>query len=642
MHRCLGVIYRRSASILVCCCALCCAHPAQSVERDSIPDKYQRFDSTTHEHPKLYASDTVAEKREIDTYKKLEQRASKRKLAGQLFSLIVNMPAPPSDNKEPEAIHEEYLAYEGRIISDIKVAVLPPFGSDIGNPDSANLAGWLENSANRLHIPTKHYVIKDKLLFRKGERINPLNIAEAEVFLRNTGFINDARIRIDSIPDTDEATVTVIVRDVWSIGFEIDNLSTHKVGVSIFDKNFVGAGNNAYLRGIFSTQSSKSLGYGFGYRHYNLRRSFVNLGGFYHDEIISRAFELSAERPLRTKLTFFGQIAYSGNITDLNYAVWDSVSPTRTGAFSASVGYAFDPVDKRADGRLVIAARYIDKNTEYHGVNYSLDSMMMYQHLAHQMILMQLSLYRQKYYRDYLINAFGTTENIAYGYNVSWQAGYDRRPHFDRHGLYLSLKASAARQFDFGNLFVQGAVSSYFDRKSAYDGVLNLQLRYFSPLASLGRSRFRFLLNFNYAKGLNPVPGFRRYLYFSQMSTMDTRQFNASAFGTERLMFNIENNMFAPWNLAGFRIMLFSFLDAGWISNQNIPLIHSRNLYWGAGTGVRIRNDLLVFRTLEIKLGWYPQLNQGGFDNFIKFASSTPRISADFTPQYPEEIPLSF
>jgi outer membrane protein assembly factor BamA len=622
-------------------CASGTAMRAQNIELDSISNKNRHIDSVKYEHSRLYDSDTAAGKQEIDTYKKIEQRASKRKLTGQLFSLIVNMPAPLSEDEEPEAIHEDYLAYEGRIIKDIKVIVLPPFGSDINRPDSANMESWLENSANKLHIATKHYVIKDKLLFRKGDRINPLNIAEAEVFLRSTGFINDARIHIDSISGSDEAEITVIVRDMWSIGFEIYNISTRKVGFNLFDKNFVGAGNNAYIRGIFSSQSNRHFGYGLGYYHYNLRRSFVNLGGFYHDEILNKAFELSAERPLRSTLKFFGQVGYAGNMLDLNHSVWDSVTPTQINNFSVSLGYAFSPIDKLTDGRLVLSARYIDKNTQYRGVNYMLDTMM-YHHVANKMILMQISLYRQKYYRDYLIHAFGTTENVAYGYNVSLQIGYNHRPHFEHNGLYLSLKSSIAKQFDYGNFFLQGAVSSYFGMKPAYDGVLNLQLKYFSPLIGAGRSRFRFLLNFNYAKGLNLVPEFKRYLYFSQISTMDTKRFNSAAFGTERLMFNVENNMFTPWNLAGFKFMLFSFLDLGWISNQDISLVHSRNLYWGTGMGIRIRNDLLVFRTLEIKLGWYPRLNQSGFDSFFKFSSSTPSVSANFTPKYPEEIPLSF
>ena len=630
---------------LVCVCAMLMSGAnvrSQGVATDSLSMKYELTDSVKQGSAgKIYASDTVADKRDIDVYKKLGRQASKRKITGQLFSWIVNMPENPPEDVGTKAIHEEYLPYEGRIIRDIKIVVLSPFGSDINYPDSANSSGWIEGSANKLHIATKQYVIRDRLLFHKGESVDPLNIAEAEVFLRNTEFINDARIRIDSVEYTNEADITVIVRDVWSAGFDVTSISTSMVGVNVFDKNFFGAGNHAYVKGIYRSTSDKHFGYGLGYRHHNIRRSFINLGGFYHDEIVNRSFELSMERPLRTNLRIFGQVAYSQNTADPNYSVWDSVTPVSVKNFSASAGYAFEAVDKHTDRRWVLSFRYMDKIADYQGVEFDVDSSM-YRYASSKMALAQISLYQQKYHREYLINAFGTTENIAYGYNFSVQVGYNRRPHFDRHGLYASLKISASQHFDFGNLFVQGAAASYFDRKSAYDGVLNFQMKYFSPLINLSRSRLRVLMNFNYSKVLNPVFGIGNYLYFGEMSTMDTEQFNSIARGNERLMFNVENNVFAPWNLGGFRFMLFSFLDIGWISNQNIALVDPTNLYWGTGVGLRIRNDLLVFRTLEIKLGWYPRLNQSGFNNFSNFSSSTPTVSPDFIPKYPEEIPLSY
>ena len=614
---------------------------AQTAVPDSLGNR-QRTDSSKNAAGKVQTLND-ADSKSANTYRKLEQQASKRKLTRQLYSMLVSSPDAPNSSAAPQTIDEEYRQYEGKTIRDVKIKVLSPFGTDISKPDSAVKTGWIDNAANKLHVNTKYYKIRDILPFRKGETVNPLSIAEAETSLRNTGFVNDARIRIDSVPYSGEVDITVTVRDLWSVGFEVKDFSTSKMDINIFDQNFLGLGNNAYIRGIYRPESNRKFGYGFGYRYNNLLTSYTNLGGYYHDEIIGKSFEIAAERPLKTNISLFGRIAYSQSATELKHAVWDSITPTYIDNFSAAAGYAFDVFDRRDGNRLVFAAGYFEKNPEYRGVDYGADSLI-YHHITNRIALAQISLYRQKYYRERLINAFGIIENIAYGYSVSVQAGYNHWTSLERKGLYASLNVSASKRFGFGNFFVQGAVASHFDRQSAYEGALNFQLRYFSPLMRLGETqlRFRYFLNANYSKRLNPVPELRNYLYFSQMSAMNIGYVNSIARGMEILKFNLENNMFTPWNVLGFKFILYSFFDLGWIRNQNAPLVSSDNLYWGLGAGLRVRNDLLVFRTIEIKLGWYPRLNQSGFDNFVNFSSSTPSVSPDFVPKYPGEIPLSF
>jgi hypothetical protein len=614
---------------------------AQNPVSDSLR-KEQRSDSSKNTTGKIQTLNN-ADSKSANTYKKLEQKASKRKFTRQLYSLLVSSPDAPEGNAPvPQTIDEEYRRYEGKTIREIKIKVLSPFGTDISKPDSAVKTSLIESAANKLHVHTNYYKIRDILPFRRGETINPLSIAEAEASLRNTGFINDARIRIDSVPYSDEAEITVTVRDLWSIGFEIKDFSTSNMDINIFDQNFLGLGNNAYIRGIYHPEASRKFGYGFGYRYNNLLTSYTNLGGYYHDEITGKAFEIAAERPLKTNINLFGRIAYSQSTANLKYAVWDSITPTYIDDFSASAGYAFDVFDRRDGNRLALAAGYFEKNPEYRGVDYGADSMI-YRHITNRMALAQITLYQQKYYRERLINAFGIIENIAYGYSVSVQAGYNHWTSLERKGLYASLNVSTSKRFGIGNFFVQGAISSHFDKRSAYEGALNFQLKYFSPLMRLGETqlRFRYFLNANYSKRLNPVAELRNYLYFSRMSPMNIGYVNSIARGMEILKFNLENNMFTPWNVLGFKFILYSFLDLGWIANMNIPLIRSENLYWGLGAGLRIRNDLLVFRTIEIKFGWYPRLNQSGLNNFVNFSSSVPSVSPDFVPKYPEEIPLN-
>lgn len=254
------------------------------------------------------------------------------------------------------------------------------------------------------------------------------------------------------------------------------------------------------------------------------------------------------------------------------------------------------------------------------------------------MVLTQLSLFRQRYYREHMIHNFGVIENIAHGYNLSAQLGYKWWPGFT-NGTYASFSSSMGVNRLSGNYFLHASVSSFFNQSGPYQGVLKMEMRYFSPLLKINRSRFRQFLSVDYTKSLNPYDRFTDWLYYSTLTHMNTSPANEQTQGLERLMINLESNLFTPIYVAGFRYMFFNFYDIGWISSGN-KLIHSNNFYWGAGLGIRVRNDLLVFRTLEIKMGWYPRLNRMGFNNYFSISSSDPMVSPNFVPGYPQEIQL--
>jgi hypothetical protein len=163
----------------------------------------------------------------------------------------------------------------------------------------------------------------------------------------------------------------------------------------------------------------------------------------------------------------------------------------------------------------------------------------------------------------------------------------------------------------------------------------------FSALYNIGNQNYRHFLTIDYTKRLDYIPGFRNHnLTFGELASMKFNDFRTNYTATERLMFKTEGNLFSSLNVLGFRLLFYSFIDFGWVSNYKETLLNKNNIYWGTGLGIRIRNDLLVFRTLELKVGYYPRLNQNGFNSFVKVNSSIPNISPNFMPKYPEEIAL--
>jgi hypothetical protein len=582
------------------------------------------------------ALDTTVSVSDTMTYYRIRQAMSNRKVTRRLFSLVVRNPntnIPVTDHNT--SIDQQFSQYEGRIINDIKVIILPPFGCEVRSFDSIQPMKWFDRMGNRTHVTTRNSIMKNSLLFKKGEPIDPLIIAETESFIRNIEYVNDVSIQIDSIPDN-AANVTVIVQDNWSIGVYVHDFSS-KIDVEIFDRNLAGFGSGLGFRTVYNSKLNRKSGGGIELSHSNFMKTFVNLKASYLDDILSTNYIVSLERPLQKHLNFFGQISHRISQLDLSQIAWDSVSPTYNEDFSASLGYAFDPTDN--DNRFVISARFQDGYPLFKRVNRP-DNPEYFQYIKNRMALLQFSLFRQRYFRTRMVNSFGKTENFAYGYNLSAQFGYSKWPQRAKQGLYTSFRITANKQSRLGSLYFEGAISSFFDRRQPFEGVLKLKFDMFSSLYRMGTQNYRHFLSIDYSQRLNYIHGFRNHNFtFDELMSMkfdNVTNFTA----TEKLLFKTEGNVFSSLNVMGFRFLFYAFADFGWIADYDKILLDKSNIYWGTGAGLRIRNDLLVFRTIVLKLGYYPRIHQRGFNNFVNYMSSVPNVSPNFTPKYPEEIHL--
>ena len=556
-----------------------------------------------------------------------------------MFSSIIKEPKVRSQNNKP--IDQDYKVFEGKIIRNIQIKVLQPFGTNIYNPDSVNRRNKFNNTLNRLHVNTNQSVILNNLLFEQGEKVNPAIIAESETFLRNAGYINDARITIDSISGiNDSVDVQVIVRDIWSIGATVQKITPSALTLNVFDKNILGSGNRLGVDFLFNSDYSKKFGFGGEYLYKNVAKTFIDLDVSYLDKMTAEEIALSAERKLHPSLHYFGEVSYHNRTLRPHIVNWDSITPDRYEDFSVSFGKAIDLPGDYAVKRLVLSGHYKQKSPEYRNEvyqDYFKDKYPPYRFIKNRIWLLQLSLYQQAYYREYLIHNFGVTEDIAHGYNLSLQFGYSQ---FDQYkdAFYGSLSgAFSTGKLAKGLLHAESSISSFLNNEEPFEGVFKLGLHYYSPLFSSKIGRLRQFINVNYSKLLSSQRYFGDEIYFGSSTTLETDDLSKSTRGVERLIIKSESDLFSKLEIAGFRFLFYNFVDVGWITPKN-NLFHKDNFYWGIGAGIRIRNDVLVFNTLDIKFGFYPNLNQSNFGRIFNIDSSTPKVSPNFVPEYPKEI----
>lgn len=586
--------------------------------------------------------DTIPSNKLPDSYQSLKVESSKNPWSKRLFSLLVQEPTPPDKIKENKSLIEDYRPYEGKIIRNISVKSLDPFGTDIRNPE-AKVEGF--NFFNNINVTTREQTVKNLLQFRRGDPVKPAIMAASEANIRNASYILDARVIIEPIPENEDfVDVKVIVRDKWTIGAEIHNLSSSKTNIEFFDKNILGTGSRVGLNFVYSSKYDRKFGFGGNYLYENVAKTNIDLEGNYLDEIRAHRLSMSASRKLQPKFNYFGEISYKNNIRRTDRYEWDSITPDRREEFSATLGRAFTLPSENSIRRFAIGLRYKNKSPEYRDKLYQehvKDKLIPYKYVKNQLWLMQLSLYQTSYLREYLIYNFGTTENIAHGYNISTQFGYSKFDDY-KNSMYGSLSASfGTSKMIQGNIYFNSSIASFFGNGKPYGGVLKLGVNYYTPLKRISNLRYRQFLSVSYGKLLHPDRYFGDRIYMGEHTSLQMRDWRNGRSGIEQLLVKSETDIFSNYEIAGFRLLFYNFFDMGWI-NPGGGIFKSDNFNYGMGLGIRIRNDFVILNTIDLKIGVYPKLDQSGFRSFFRVRSSTPNVSPNFTPGIPEEILLEY
>lgn len=579
-----------------------------------------------------------------ELYNGIYNTAKKRTWTKALHGLLFDNSPTPVQYKNIEAkqsVEKEHLPYAGKPIRNVNVITLSPFGTNIHEPDSISSENDIIQTLNSLHINTRRFVVMANLLFKKGDLVDPFIIAESEAYLRELGFIGDARIRIVEIPGNDSIDVNVVTLDRFSFGVNIRNITLSSLDVELFDRNFLGLGNELSLRYLRKNNATPKAGYGISYINPNLFRTFFRTELSYLKDHSSETTTLSAERVIQPNLKYLGGVSYvqRKTLTQI-FLLNDTIFNLHQEIFSATIGRVYKIPGMSNDGRFVTTGRFILQNNlselitnyDYPYLNYPFEKSALW--------ITAFSLFQQRFYRGSMIYNFGVTEDIAYGYNATLQIGYQDHAYFNR--MYGSFTLSKGKYYNkIGYFYGKVSYGSFFRNSRAEQGILRLYSSYFSPLLKLGaKSYLRQFVWIDYTQGIRRLKSAEELIYFSYLTTFNTNRFNNIANGTKRFVANFETNWFSPIQLIGFRMVLFSFMNFAWLSGENDRLLQRKNFFSGYGLGVRLRNDLLVIKTIQLRLAWYPQLNQSSFSEFINFSTSEPQASPNFRPEYPAIIPF--
>lgn len=570
-------------------------------------------------------ADTVRQNFNDRIIENLKQMSERKTIMGKLLRALLDFDRNEREmyGMDAELIRQEYEKHNYKIVRRIDILTLDPFGYSI-NDTSRVPRNFFEKTGNSLHIKTGRGQVRNKLLFRKHEPLEPLELVESERLLRQTRHLLDARIIVNEETTTqDSVDVFVITRDIFSLGGSGSYTpSSGKGRITLRDLNFLGQGHQIEGKYKFNLNRPRPWEAAGFYTIENIGRSYITADLAYVDENYYKEKSLSLRRDffsLNTKYAGAVSASWIDERILLPSAPEDSVprfgnvSFTRQDAWLGrslklkSYNLGYEP-----RGRVILGTRFINTNYTTIPTENFQDNLLMLGSVGYSI---------RKYYKDRYIFGFGRTEDIPVGTLFSVTAGYQDGDIWDRRYFGTSL-SFAKYATNFGYLYSKVGYGTFIRDERWEQGVLDVEALYITKLAEWGNWKLRNYLLGRGTLGINRNP--------EEMLSIDNdngiRGFSSDMVrGTRRASFNYEANLYTPLSLLGFRLATFIYADVAWLSTGNQSSPFKEKPYRSYGIGFRLRNEFTSFSTIQITLGYYPQLPPNGNNrDFRLFESSAP------------------
>jgi hypothetical protein len=531
---------------------------------------------------------------------------------------------------------KKYEPFEGKIIRSVNVKVLKVFGPTLQNPDQ-RATSLLEKGGNFIHIKSHRWLIRNKLLFKKGDHLNSLNMSESERLLRENVYMYDARIAVVDTSTTsgDSVDVVVTVQDIWSISAGVGmDPGRSRYDFSIKDVNFLGFGQTFENKFRIDPSVTKGYNYLSSYTIPNLYNTFFSGRAFYTYQYGQTIYGASINRDfISPAIKWAGGVAvdkYDGFYASLNQ---DSVEFKQKLSFVQSdmwlgYGYNISPSDAKYKGsRLIGSVRLLRANYSDKPI---LSDTIYNSYYSSHFYFASVGVIRRRYYKDSYIFRFGRTEDIPEGDLITFTVGMEDR--FTSQRPYMAFNSSFSRYTQLGYIYSRFAIGAFYDHNEWNEGVGLIHLLYFTPLIKVKSWRWRNFIGVRYTEGINVRKG--STLHINQEQGLRGFQ-SGLLLGTSKFVINYESNIFPPLNLLGFKMAFIAFADMAWIANRE-KLFDKKNFFPGFGVGVKIKNEHLIFGTVQLMLGYYPNSSTIGarelniyertkiFYNYYDFQFSKP------------------
>lgn len=554
----------------------------------------------------------------LQVYRKIEKAASKSKLTRWMYRNIFNLPSAPTNSvKKIEKVKKQHIIedFEGRVIRSIRIYTYDPFGFSLEDT-TKKPASFIQKVGNAIHARTSTAIIRNQLLFREGDTLDPLEVKESARILRTLPYIRDAQVRaVPSGRGKDSVDVGIFVSDVWTISGGI-SYSSDLIRVKYSDKNFGGLGHQMFNQFNIYRDRGYSATNGY-YRIPAIGRTFISATAYFNSDPYNFQRGVAIERPFYSPLTkwaggvdLFDVRAGAFSLADENH-----YAPTvRYNNFDFWSGRSYsidnDTAEEIRTTKVILAARYQhlnfldgkDNDTTADPLAYSTTNL----------FIGSVAISARTYYRDYFIYRYGIQEDVPVGRLIRLDVGVERRGDVSRP--YLGTEYRTGNHFDnFGYAYTGFSLGSYLNQGKLQQSVFRIGIGYFSDLLGYRKIRFRQFVKTNITYGFNRLRGESITLNETSRGLPGFDTESDELRGVKKAVISLQSQFYLPYNIIGFRFAPFLFASLGQIAGSNERFFESR-FYQSYGIGLLVQNELLVINTFQFSFGWYPHIPGQGSD----------------------------
>ncbi|MGQ1891548.1 hypothetical protein ACT29H_14000 [Thermophagus sp. OGC60D27] len=576
--------------------------------------------------PKTINKTTTNEGRKLEEI--LKNQSEKNFFSRKLHEWLVKSSL---DSIKDTIRQPSYFQHIGKKIACIHIRSIPPFGASINDTSSVS-DSWLIKMGNKLRFETAPGIVLKTLTFQPGETLKKTDITDSERLLRALSFINDTRIVAwTSSGDNNTVNISVYVQDRYPLAVSL-GLKKQQPSFTLINKNLFGRG--IYLSNTIVTPTAEIRDWGFRERfgaenfpgqYFNFDIDYAKMNNF---QVVSGNIEKNFVLP---------EIKYAGGATinrsyinpglkDYPSLEWDPALDYRRQNFWAGRSFLLGTSTLPIRSNFYIMTRYLD--------------LKLYNQVENQEFLPEGKFYfggvsfsRRGYYKNNLIYSFGRTEDVPFGSLTSFNYGFQNGNESNRHYLEFHHSRGQALIPSKGYVYVSGDIGSYFKAGKPEQGHIKLMAEYISPLINLNTSQFRHFMEIQYVNGFKRLPG--EFLFIDEDEEGLRRfDFNQAIKGSEKLVFKTEQVFFTniePW---GFKFVAFTFFDTAFLKESDKQLFR-HSPYFSFGGGLRIRNDNMVFNTLQIMLAIMPRVPSGELPFSFRISGESSRDFKSFVPDQP-------
>ena len=562
----------------------------------------------------IYGQETPKKVDSTNMYKNIEKYSKKSKFRKFIYKLIFEPVAEQniSKNTFQEIKKKDFKPYEGKIIRNIKIVTLDPFGNS--ETDSTQKpTRKVDKIANALHYKTRNFAIKNILLLKKNKPLDSLLVKESERLIRTQRFVRGVVINTELIASTsDSVDVYVRVLDSWSLIPDFTTSST-KSKFRLRQRNFFGTGHeftNVYEKSLKTSQDAFSTLYIVP----NIKNTFIKTTLSYEIDLDGNYGKfIDIERPFFSAFTRWAagihidQQFRRTSILDTNLI--ETIQDFKINSQDYWAGHSIQLYKGNTEAKrttnLITSGRFFRNNYLDKPV-FSNDTLQVFSN--EKLYLMSIGIVSRKFTQDKYLFNFNVVEDVGSGLIYNLTAGYQQKKDIGR--LYFGGRVAFGKYFEFGYLSTNFEYGTYISNSKNVQSTINLKTVYFTNLVETSKWKFRQFIKPELVIGIN-----RENTNLDKLNLNDEngiQGFSSSdLFGTKKFLINFQTQGYSPWNVIGFRFNPFLSYTMGMLGNESSDFKKSR-MYHQLGIGFIVSNDYLVFSSFQISFSFYPNIPDAG------------------------------